>query len=346
MSDRLAIFTDGKLAESAAKTGLGVMRYGTREVVCVVDPVHAGGRAVDVNPFCDHSAPVVPDLHAAREHGATVLLVGVAPMGGKLTPQWRALLLEAIELGMHVEAGMHTVLAEDAELSAAARAAGVDLRDLRATTGELDVPLGPEHPLACRVVHTVGSDCAIGKMTVTLELDRAARRRGLDSVFAPTGQTGVAVAGWGLAVDHVISDYLAGAADHLVRQAAKRGDLVWLEGQGSLFHQAYSGVTLGLLHGSSADALVLCHEAGATAVGDLAETPLPPLPEIVRAYEQASSWVRPARVAAIALNTSALDESGAREVCLEASVETRLVCDDVVRFGPDRVLDAVLSVTG
>jgi uncharacterized NAD-dependent epimerase/dehydratase family protein len=346
MSERLAIFTDGKLDESAAKTGLGVMRYGSRDVACVVDPVHAGRRAVDVNPFCDHPAPVVPDLRAAREHGATVLLVGVAPMGGKLTPQWRRLLLEAIELGMHVEAGLHTVLADDPELSDAARAAGVDLRDLRAAAAELDVPLGPEHPLACRVVHTVGSDCAIGKMTVTLELDRAARRRGLASVFAPTGQTGVAVAGWGLAVDHVVSDYVAGAADHLVRQGAERGDLVWLEGQGSLFHQAYSGVTLGLLHGSSADTLVLCHEAGAKVVGDLAETPLPPLPDIVRAYERAAAWVRPARVAAIALNTSALDEGRAQEACAQAAGETGLVCDDVVRFGTDRVLDAVLSVTG
>lgn len=346
MSDRLAIFTDGQLHQSAAKTGHGVLRYGTREVACVVDPVHAGRRAVDVSPFCDHPAPVVADVGAARELGANVLLVGVAPMGGKLTPEWRAVLLEAIGLGMHVEAGLHTVLTADAELAAAARAAGVELRDLRASPDDLGVPLGPEHPLRCRVVHTVGSDCAIGKMTVTLELDRAARTRDLASVFVATGQTGVAITGWGMAVDHVISDYIAGAADHLVRQGAERGDLVWLEGQGSLFHQAYSGVTLGLLHGSSADALVLCHEAGATAVGDLAETPLPALPEIVRAYERAAAWVRAAPVAAIALNTAALDDADARTLCKQAEAETGLVADDVVRFGADRVLDAVLSVIG
>ncbi|HET7327320.1 MAG TPA: DUF1611 domain-containing protein [Nocardioidaceae bacterium] len=343
MSDRLAILTDGLLHESAAKTGHGVMRYGTRDVGCVVDAVHAGRRAVDVAPFCDHPAPVVADVPAARELGADVLLVGVAPMGGRLTPQWRAMLLEAIGLGMHIEAGLHTTLADDPELAEAARAQGVQLRDLRAAPADLDVPLGREVPIPARVVHSVGSDCAIGKMTVTLELDRAARRRDLASVFIATGQTGVAITGWGMAVDHVVSDYVAGAADRLVREGAQRGDLLWLEGQGSLFHQAYSGVTLGLLHGSSADALVVCHRAGATTVGDNARTPLPALAEIARAYEQATAWVRPAPVAAIALNTAVLDEEQAREACRQAEAETGVVADDVVRFGADRVLDAVLA---
>jgi len=346
MSDRLAILTDGLLHDSAAKTGHGVLRYGTREVTCVVDPVHAGRRVVDVKPFCDHDAPVVADVKAARELGADVLLVGVAPMGGRLTPEWRQLLLEAIGLGMHVEAGLHTVLADDPELAAAARSAGVRLRDLRAVPDDLGVPLGPEHPIPARVVHSVGSDCAIGKMTVTLELDRAARERGLSSVFVATGQTGVAIAGWGMAVDHVVSDYVAGAADRLVREGSQRGDLLWLEGQGSLFHQAYSGVTLGLLHGSSADALVLCHQAGATEVGDLARTPLPALPGIVAVYEQAVAWVRSAPVAAIALNTAELGAEAARALCAQVEAETGRVTDDVVRFGPDRVLDAVLSTLG
>ena len=293
MSDRLAIMTDGLLHDSAAKTGHGVLRYGTREVVCVVDATHAGRRAVEVAPFCEHPAPVVADVAAARQLGADVLLVGVAPMGGRLTQEWRAMLLEAIGLGMHIEAGLHTTLADDAGLAGAARAHDVRLRDLRAVPDDLGVPLGPEQPVGARVVHSVGSDCAIGKMTVTLELDRAARRRDLGSVFVATGQTGVAITGWGMAVDHVVSDFVAGAADRLVRDGARRGDLLWLEGQGSLFHQAYSGVTLGLLHGSSADALVLCHEAGATTVGDLAKTPLPSLPDIVRAYEQAAAWGAP-----------------------------------------------------
>ena len=210
--------------------------------------------------------------------------------------------------------------------------------------GDLGVPLA--EPVGARVVHTVGSDCAIGKMSVVLELDRAARDRGLASVFVATGQTGVAISGWGMAVDHVISDFVAGAADRLVREGATRGDLLWLEGQGSIYHPAYSGVTLGLLHGSSADALVLCHRAGRTAVADYPGTPLPPLADIVRGYEQAAGWVRPARVAAVALNTAGLDDATARRAVDDAAAATGLVTDDVVRFGPGRVLDAVLAALG
>ena len=194
-----------------------------------------------------------------------------------------------------------------------------------------------------RVVHSVGSDTVIGKKVVTLELDRAARERGLASVYVPTGQTGVAIAGWGLAVDHVISDYVAGAAERLVNQGSERGDLLFVEGQGAIFHPAYSGVTLGLLHGSAPDVLVLVHKAGATALRNYPDLPLPSLPELVSAYEAIARPVRPARVAAIALNTSTLDEDAARAAVAEAEEATGLPADDVVRFGADRVLDAVLA---
>ncbi|MCF6509144.1 DUF1611 domain-containing protein [Blastococcus sp. MG754426] len=342
--ERLAVLTGGQLAESYAKTAHGVLRYGTREVVCVVDAAHTGRRAVDVVPFCASPAPVVADVAAARQLGATTLLLGVAPLGGRLTAAWREALLTALRLGMHVEAGLHTDLRADPELAAAARASGVGIRDLRAVPDDLGVPLAG--PVGARVVHTVGSDCAIGKMSVVLELDRAARDRGLGSVFVATGQTGVAIAGWGMAVDHVISDFVAGAADRLVREGAARGDLIWLEGQGSIYHPAYSGVTLGLLHGSSADALVLCHRAGRTAIADYPGTALPPLAVIVRDYEQAAGWVRPARVAAVALNTGGLDDAAARRAFDEAAAETGLVTDDVVRSGAGRVLDAVLAALG
>lgn len=342
--ERLAVLTGGQLTESFAKTAHGVLRYGTREVVCVIDAAHAGRRAVDVVPFCASPAPVVADVAAARGLGATTVLLGVAPFGGRLTAAWRETLLTALGLGLHVEAGLHTDLRADPELAAAARTAGVEIRDLRAVPADLGVPLA--EPVGARVVHTVGSDCAIGKMSVVLELDRAARDRGLDSVFVATGQTGVAISGWGMAVDHVISDFVAGAADRLVREGATRGDLLWLEGQGSIYHPAYSGVTLGLLHGSSADALVLCHRAGRTAVVDYPDTPLPALADVVRGYEQAAGWVRPVRVAAVALNTAGLDDAAARRAVDDAAAETGLVTDDVVRFGSGRVLDAVLAALG
>lgn len=339
---RLAVLTAGQLAESYAKTAHGVLRYGTREVVCVVDATHAGRRADDVVPFCDRPVPVVADVEAAHALGATTLLLGVAPVGGRLAPAWRTLLHRALELGMDVEAGLHTDLGTDPDLARAAGASGAAIRDLRAVPADLDVPR--DEPVDARVVHTVGSDCAIGKMSVVLELDRAARRRGMASVFVATGQTGVAIAGWGAAVDHVIADFVAGAADRLVREGVRRGgDLLWLEGQGSIYHPAYSGVTLGLLHGSGADALVLCHRAGRVAVSDYPAVPLPGLAQMVRHHEQAAAWVRPAPVAAVAVNTAGLADGEARAALEAAAAQTGLVVDDVVRFGPDRVLDAVLQ---
>ena len=206
------------------------------------------------------------------------------------------------------------------------------------------MPKGPySRPDSVTVVHSVGSDTVIGKKVVTLELDMAARERGLRSVYVPTGQTGVAIAGWGIAVDHVISDYVAGAGERLVHEGAERGDLLFVEGQGALFHPAYSGVTLGLLHGSAPDLLVLVHKPNATHNRNYPDLPIPPLNELIAAYESVAAPVRPTRVAAIALNTSDLDEDAARAAIADAERETGLPADDVVRFGADRVLQAVLD---
>jgi uncharacterized NAD-dependent epimerase/dehydratase family protein len=345
VSERLAIFAEGLFAAHNGKTAHGVIRYGARDVVAVIDSTEAGRTASEVVPFCLHPVPIVATLREAIELGAGALLIGVAPTGGKLDPVWRATLLEAIGAGLHVEAGLHTQLSEDPELRRAATRRGVALRDLRAAPSDLTVPKGPySRPENVRVVHSVGSDTVIGKKVVTLELDRAARERGLRSVYVPTGQTGVAIAGWGIAVDHVISDYVAGAGERLVMEGAARGDLLFVEGQGALYHQAYSGVTLGLLHGSAPDLLVLVHKAGATALRNYPELPIPPLSELIAAYESVARPVRPTRVAAIALNTADVDsDSAARSAIAVAESETGLVADDVVRFGPERVLDAVLA---
>ena len=345
MSERLAIFAEGLFSVHAGKTAHGVIRYGTRDVVAVIDSTQAGRTAVEVVPFALRDVPIVGTLTEAIKLGPTALLVGVAPTGGKLDPGWRWVLLEAIAAGLSVEAGLHTQLSEDPELRRAATRAGVALRDLRAAPADLTVPEGPySRPDSVRVVHSVGSDTVIGKKVVTLELDRAARERGERSVYVPTGQTGVAIAGWGIAVDHVISDYVAGAGERLVKEGSARGDLLFVEGQGGLFHPAYSAVTLGLLHGSAPDLLVLVHKAGATALRNYPDLPIPPLPELIAAYERVAAPVRSARVAAIALNTADLEsDEEARAAIAAAESETGLTADDVVRFGPERVLDAVLD---
>jgi uncharacterized NAD-dependent epimerase/dehydratase family protein len=344
LSERLAIFAEGLFQQHSGKTAHGVIRYGTREVVCVIDSTLAGRTASQVEPFCLQPVPIVATVREAIDIGATTLLIGVAPTGGKLDPAWRPALLEAIGAGLDLEAGLHTELSADDELREAAARAGVQLRDLRAAPADLTVPKGPySRPESVRVVHSVGSDTVIGKKVVTLELDRVGRERGERSVYVPTGQTGVAIAGWGIAVDHVISDYVAGAGERLVLEGAERGDLLFVEGQGALFHPAYSGVTLGLLHGSAPDQLILVHKAGARAIRNYPDLPIPPLPELIAAYELVTSRVRPAKVTAIALNTSTLDEDDARAAVEAAQEETGLTADDVVRFGPERVLEAVLT---
>jgi uncharacterized NAD-dependent epimerase/dehydratase family protein len=271
--------------------------------------------------------------------------VGVATQGGRFPPEWRELLKSCIAKGLDLENGLHEFVSEDEELAALAARHGVELRDLRKPPPDLNVPTGENLQLETRIVLTVGSDCAIGKMTVSLELDRAARGRGLASRFVPTGQTGIAIAGWGIAVDAVVSDFLAGAAEQLVVEGYRRGgtDLLLVEGQGSIVHPAYSGVTMGLMHGSAPHLYVLCHLAGTTEVEGYPGHPLPGLPELVELHERLSLPARPARVACVALNTRLLDEHAAREAVARAEAETGLPADDPVRYGPEKLLDAVVQ---
>jgi uncharacterized NAD-dependent epimerase/dehydratase family protein len=340
--ERVAIFAEGWFQTDNGKAGHALLRYGPRPVVCVIDSTHAGRTAEQVIPYAANDAPIVSTVAEAAALGADVLAIGVAPAGGKLPPEWKAALLEALAHGIDVEAGLHDELANDPDLRQAAERAGRELRDLRAAPTDLSTPTGRALALPVSIVHAVGSDCAIGKMTAVLELTRAAQAADERAVFVPTGQVGVSVAGWGIAVDHVIADYIAGAAERLVVEGAQRGDVLLVEGQGAIYHPAYSGVTLGLLHGCAPHVLVLCHLAGATHVDEWDDVAIPPLAEVVELYERIAAPIRPARVAAIVLNTRRIaDVDDARAECARIEQETGLVCDDPVRLGADRLWRAV-----
>ena len=335
---RYLILAEGKaLDPHYGKTARGVILYGPDPVTAVVDSQNAGAEVEGI--------PVVATIEEgiALDPKPTTAIVGVAVAGGRLPPEWRALLRGAVEAGLDLESGMHEFLSEDAELQNLARGHGVEIRDLRKPPGDLSVPTGENLTHGANVVLTVGSDCAIGKKTVAVVLDREARARGLKSVFVPTGQTGIAIAGWGIAVDAVVADFLAGAAEKLVVEGAKRGELLFVEGQGSIVHPQYSGVTLGLYHGSAPHLLVLCHLAGATEIDGCPGHPIPRLAELVELHERLALPARPARVAAIALNTHTLSEDEAEQAIAEAREETGLPADDPVRFGPGYVLEAVLD---
>jgi uncharacterized NAD-dependent epimerase/dehydratase family protein len=318
------------------KTLRGVLRYRPDDVVAILDSRRVGET--------ENGVEVVGAVADALRFEPTTALVGVATQGGRFPPAWRDLLKDSIRAGLDVENGLHQFIADDEELAALAAGHGVELRDLRRPPAGLDVPTGANFEVPAQIVLTVGSDCAIGKMTVALELDRAARERGLASQFVPTGQTGIAIAGWGIAVDAVVSDFLAGAAERLVVEGhARGGELLLVEGQGSLVHPAYSGVTLGLLHGSAPHALVLCHLAGATEVEGYPGHPLPPLADLIELHERASLPRRRASVACVALNTRLLGEDAARTAIEAAEAETGLPADDPVRFGAERLLLAIVG---
>ena len=320
------------------KTMGGVLRYRRDDVVSILDSGRAGETHAGI--------PIVGAVNEALCFNPTTALVGVATQGGRFPPAWRELLKACIRQGWDVENGLHEFLADDPELTELAARYGVELRDLRRPPAELSVPTGANLEVPAMIVLTVGSDCAVGKMTVSLALDRAARARGLRSVFVPTGQTGIAIAGWGIAVDAVVSDFLAGAAEQLVVEGHERGgELLLVEGQGALTHPAYSGVTLGLVHGAAPRAFVLCHLAGTTEVEGYPGHPLLPLPELVELHERISLPRRRAVVACVALNTRGLaDDEAARAAIARAEAETGLPADDPVRFGPEKLLDAVLAV--
>jgi uncharacterized NAD-dependent epimerase/dehydratase family protein len=333
---RYLILAEGKSTDPHyGKTARGVLRYSEHPTVAILDSTRAGETHEGI--------PVVAAVNDALCFNPTTALVGVATQGGRFPPAWRELLKACIANRLDVENGLHEFLTEDPELTELARRHGVELRDLRKPPPDLNVPTGANLDAEAQIVLTVGSDCAIGKMTVSLELHREAERRGLSSVFVPTGQTGIAIAGWGISVDAVVSDFLAGAAEQLVVDGATRGDLLWVEGQGALQHPAYSGVTVGLIHGSVPHAYVLCHKAGDTEIEGYPGHPIASLPELVELHEQISLPARPAKVACIALNTRDLGESEAEASVAAAERETGLPADDPVRFGAEKLLEAVLS---
>ncbi|BCJ27752.1 DUF1611 domain-containing protein [Actinocatenispora sera] len=343
----MVIDAEGVFDGTGPKLALGALRYRSDDVVAVIDSAHSGRTARDRTGDPRVPAiPVVDDLDAALRYGPDTFVVGISPMQSTLPPGLRDRILAALEAKLDVVCGLHHQLGDDPELSAAADRAGRQIWDLRRPPQQ-DVRVGTAgstHRPGSHTVLAVGSDCNAGKMTTMVELDREAARRGLSSRFVATGQTGILVAGDGVPADHVVADFLPTLMHQHVCAATAEHDLVFVEGQAALNHPWYSGVSLGLLHGTAPDALVLCHIAGARDLGHL-PLPIPPLPQVVAMNEAAATWGGgpAARVVAIALNTGHLSESEAADAIAAATGETGLPAVDVFRSGPAPLLDAILA---
>jgi len=338
---RYVIIADGLLNQHFAKTAYGVMRYGRDNVVAVIDREHAGRTMQDVAPQLGSAAPIVASLDETLAFEPTSLLIGVATAGGFSPPNYRPQILAAIDRGLEIVSGLHALLADDAEFVTRAERSGARLWDVRVPPADLGVFSGAAYNVPQPVVLAVGSDCAVGKMSVMLEVERAANREQRNAEFVATGQTGILIAGDGIAVDRVISDFAAGSAERLVT-AADPSLVTLVEGQGSIFHPAYAPVTFGLLLGSAPDLLVFCHDASRSSILGF-DVAIPNLRTLIDAHEAYLRPIKPATCVAVALNTSQLDEDAAREIIATTARDTGLPATDPVRYGADVLWHAIVD---
>ena len=333
---RLVILVDGYTDMCTAKTAICVIRYRTEEVVAVLDRGGAGktcGELLGVG----NAIPVVASL--ADAPAANTLLLGIAPPGGKVPAHWRPTVLEALGRGMTVVSGLHEFLADDPEFAQASARHGAALVDLR-RNDEHDVAQRRGIRADCIRIHTIANDCSSGKMVVAVELARGLQTTGVDDAFVATGQTGILVAGSGCPLDRVISDFVAGAAEKLVL-ANQHHEVIVVEGQGSLFHPRYSGVTLSLLHATMPHGLVACYEMGRKAVFGMPEVPLPRLRALIDFYETAANIMHPCRVIGLAVNGIKFSDDEVAAECARIEDEFQLPACDVIRHGPGKLVAAV-----
>ena len=334
---RIAILAHEQFPDRA-KTAVGVLRYGDQDVVAILDRETAGTTVGDhLSEINTPDVPIVDGVADAPSFDA--LLIGIAPIGGGFEESWRPDVRAAIEQGADVISGLHYLLNDDAEFAALADEHGVELRDLRDPPSDLTVASGTAHELDSEIVLTVGTDCSTGKMTTTLELVEAAREIGLDAGFVPTGQTGIMIAGGGIAIDRTISDFAAGATEQLVEEVATNHDYVFVEGQGSIIHPAYSAVTCGILHGAQPDRLVLCHEAGRDAIHGYESFSIPDPGAIADLYLDLADSVAPATLLGGALNTKDLAPEDARQAIEAYGSTIDAPAVDPVRDGADRLIE-------
>ncbi|MFB2878151.1 DUF1611 domain-containing protein [Floridanema aerugineum] len=342
-NQKLAILLHEGIKGIHGKTGLALLRYSRSPVVAVIDQESAGESLPKLTGI-PHDIPIVASVAEALSYHPDVLAIGIAPSGGILPEPWFQEVKQGVAAGLSVMNGLHTQLGKDPEIQTLLKE-GQWIWDIRQEPAGLGVGSAKARSLSCRRVLAVGTDMAVGKMSTTLELDKAAKNRGLKSKFLGTGQAGIMISGDGIPLDAVRVDFAAGAVEQLVMRHGEANEILFVEGQGSLLHPG-STATLPLLRGSQPTHLILVHRAGQTHIRNLPHVQIPPLKEVVKLYESVAFCAgafAEVRVSAIALNTAHLDEERAGSAIEQVKIETGLPCTDVVRFGGDLLLDTVLN---
>jgi uncharacterized NAD-dependent epimerase/dehydratase family protein len=336
---RIVILAEGYFGDLDGKTASGLIMYKPEEVVAIIDSTHAGKSAQDVLGF-GGSIPVVSDLADSLKYDPNALLIGIAPRGGKLPLEWRETVSQALSNGLDVINGLHDLLNEDPEFSSLAASSGATIHDLREASKHNQVAIGDPSLIQAKVVLTVGTDCKTGKKVTSIEMAKEAKKRGWNSHFVPTGQSGMAIFGEGVPIDSIIGDFMSGAIEEFLIEKSRSYDLLCVEGQGTIVHPGYSGVTLALIHGCLPDAMILCHYPGREIVKSY-QVKIPPLNEMIKLHEDLTKPLKPCKVIGISLNTCELAEEEAKREIERTEKQTGLPTIDPVRFGCEKLVEAL-----
>lgn len=340
---RVAILLHDGIKGAHGKTGVALLRYSEATIVAVIDR-ECAGKSLPKLTGINRDVPIVATVEKALAYKPDVLVIGIAPSGGVLPDEWWQEIKQATASGLSIVNGLHTPMAPIPELRDSLRE-GQWIWDVRQEPPNLPIASARARSLACRRVLTVGTDMGVGKMSTSLELNKAAQKRGLRSKFLATGQAGLMIAGDGVPLDAVRVDFAAGAVEQIVMRYGSDRDILHIEGQGSLLHPG-STATLPLIRGSQATHLILVHRPGQTHIRNHPQVEIPPLPEVIQLYEtvaRAGGAFADVKVAAIALNTFHLNVSEAQQAIEQVQAETKLPCTDVVRFGADVILDTIMQ---
>ena len=353
----LTILAEGYLSTRHAKTGTGVIRYGNWPISSVIDSTNIGKDLKNIAGL-NSTAPILASLEEAlqMEPKPKALLIGIAPIGGELPAAWLDLIRLAIKNGLHVINGLHDYLSSREDLVELAQENKVILWDVRnpdlyESSKNHYVAKHKPRTTSVKVITMVGTDCNVGKMCTALELQEALKERGIKASFLATGQTGIIISGDGVPLDRNICDFSAGAMEAEIERiiAAEEPDLILVEGQGSLLHPGYSGVTLSLLHGSNPDYMILCTKAGNEKILGGYEVKIPSLEKVIKLYEEAASWVgiegkESAKVIGISANTSSLDENATKSYINLTESLTGLPCADLFKSGKEKLVETIVKI--
>ena len=367
----LSILCEGFTGTRHAKTATGVVKYGNWQVKSIIDSSNIGKSFIELskintrsNSSLDHSSnkvlndiPIVKNLEDALQISKIdALLIGIAPVGGQIPETWIQIIKEAISKKIHIISGLHEFLNEIPELASLAKEKEILLWDVRnpelySSSASQSVAKQKPRPEKLKVITMVGSDCNVGKMCTALEIVQEIKKHKRKAEFLATGQTGIMISGSGVPLDRVIGDFMAGSIENELHKIIQEKDpeFIIVEGQGSLLHPGYSGVTLSLIHGSNPEYLVLCLKAGLEYIQGDYKVKIPSVTELIEIYETASAWIQTSsqstKIIGISINTSELDEVSAYKLLKDIESETQLPATDPIRYGTENICKRILEIS-